>query len=169
MENYKGSEEDRQFALKKAQYDYYAQNAQTGEGGFYTPGQNGMGAIVGQKNLLSFATQQTIGTQFDKIKGSENAASIDIAGGSSNLSLFALRDQGNIRNREYLESKNKALDLYYGGIQAAKDKATKEEEIRKEEERIREQQRQLEQERKTARRKMYQGILKQQYWKAHLN
>jgi hypothetical protein len=123
----------------KAQTNYYAQNAQTGQGGFYMPGQNGMGGIMGSRNLLAFATQQTTGTRFDKMSSRGGAASIDIGAGSSNLSLFALRDQDNTRNAEYLQSKQKSLDLYFGSIDAAKEKANKEEEIRKEIERIKEE------------------------------
>jgi hypothetical protein len=87
---------------------------------------------MGQRNLLAFATQQTAGTQYDVIRGSGGAASIDIAGGSANLSLSAIRNQDNLRNASYLESKNKALDLYFGGVSAQKDKIQKEEEARKE-------------------------------------
>jgi TP901 family phage tail tape measure protein len=139
MDSYTGTAENKQNAMMRAQSDYYAQNAQTGQGGFYMPGENGMGAIMGQRNLLSFATQQTAGTQFDKTSGSGNSASVDLGAGSSNMSLFALRDQGNSKNAAYLESKQKSLDLYFGGIDAAKEKANREEEIRKEQERIKEE------------------------------
>lgn len=154
MDSYTGRAEDKQYALMKAQSNYYAQNAQTGQGGFFAPGQNGQGSIMGMKNLFAFATQQTTGTQYDKISASGNAASIDIAGGSSNLSLFALRDQENLRNTQYSEAKQKALELYLGGFDAAKEKANIEEEARKEIERIK-------QEQKTAFRKQYQGMLVQ--------
>jgi hypothetical protein len=156
MDNYTGTAENKQDAMMRAQSDYYAKNAQTGEGGFYMPGQNGMGAIMGQRNLLAFATQQTAGTQFDRISGRGNAASIDIGAGSSNLSLFALRDQDNLRNAEYLQSKQKSLDLYFGGIDAAKDKANREEEIRKEQERIKKE---YEEQKKKARKQLVQGIV----------
>jgi TP901 family phage tail tape measure protein len=122
IENYKGPEENKQDAIVKAQSDFYAKNQQTGEGGFFMPGTYGKGAIMGQKNLLAYATQQTVGTQYDKISSGGGSASIDLAAGSGNLSLFALRDQGNTRNAEYLDSKNKALDLYFQGVQASKDK-----------------------------------------------
>jgi hypothetical protein len=154
MDSYSGTAENKQDAMMKAQTNYYAQNAQTGQGGFYMPGQNGMGGIMGSRNLLAFATQQTTGTRFDKMSSRGGAASIDIGAGSSNLSLFALRDQDNIRNKEYLEAKQKSSDLYFGSIDAAKEKANKEEEIRKEQER-------LKQEQKTAFRKMYQGLIRQ--------
>jgi hypothetical protein len=154
MDSYTGRSEDKQNALMKAQTDYYAQNAQTGQGGFFAPGQNGQGSIMGMRNLLAFSTQQTAGTQYDKISGRGNSASIDIAGGSSNLSLFALRDQENLRNTQYSEAKQKALELYLGGFDAAKEKANIEEEARKEIERIK-------QEQKTAFRKQYQGMLVQ--------
>ena len=122
IDNYQGKEEDKQDALLKAQTNFYSQNQQTGQNGFFAPGSYGQGAIIGQKNLLSFATQETIGTQYDKMSSSGSSASIDIAGGSENLSLFALRDQGNVRNAQYLESKNKALDLYFQDYQTSKDK-----------------------------------------------
>jgi hypothetical protein len=152
MDSYTGTAENKQNALMRAQTDYYAKNTQTGEGGFYMPGQGGMGAIMGQGNLLAFATQQTAGTKFDKMSGMGNAASIDIGAGSSNLSLFALRDQNNLKNAEYLQSKQKSLDLYFGGIDAAKEKTNREEEIRKEQERIREEYKKREKE-------MYKSIL----------
>jgi TP901 family phage tail tape measure protein len=139
MDSYTGTAENKQNAMMRAQSDYYAKNAQSGQGGFYTPGENGMGAIMGQRNLLSFATQQTAGTRFDKISGAGGAGSIDLGAGSSNMSLFALRDQENSRNAGYLESKRKSLDLYFGGIDAAKEKANREEEIKKEQERIKEE------------------------------
>jgi TP901 family phage tail tape measure protein len=122
IDNYQGKEEDKQDALLKAQTNFYSQNQQTGQNGFFAPGSYGQGAIIGQKNLLSFATQETVGTQYDKMSSSGSSASIDIAGGSGNLSLFALRDQGNVRNAQYLESKNKALDLYFQDYQTSKDK-----------------------------------------------
>jgi TP901 family phage tail tape measure protein len=139
MDSYTGTAENKQDAMMRAQTNYYAQNAQTGEGGFYMPGEGGMGSIMGQRNLLAFATQQTAGTRFDKISGAGGAASVDLGAGSSNMSLFALRDQENSRNAAYLESKQKSLDLYLGGIDAAKEKANREEEIRKEQERIKEE------------------------------
>lgn len=152
MDSYTGTAENKEKALKTAQSNYYAQNAQTGQGGFYMPGENGMGAIMGQRNLLSFATQQTAGTKFDKISGSGNEASIDLGAGSSNMSLFGLRDQNNAKNAAYLESKQKSLDLYFGGIDAAKQKANREEEIRKDIERIKE-------EAKKQQKEMIKGIL----------
>jgi TP901 family phage tail tape measure protein len=139
MDSYTGTAENKQDAMMRAQSDYYAKNAQTGQGGFYMPGENGMGAIMGQRNLLSFATQQTAGTRFDRISGIGGMGSVDLGAGSSNMSLFALRDQENSRNAAYLESKQKSLDLYLSGIDATKEKAVREEEIRKEQERIREE------------------------------
>jgi TP901 family phage tail tape measure protein len=131
ISNYTGSQENKQDALSRAQADFYATRSQSGVGGFFTPGTYGQGAIMGQRNLLAFATQGLTGTQNDVIRGSGNAASIDIAGGSANLSLFALRNQENLRNVQYSEAQKKALDLYFGGVSAEKDKLQKEEEVRK--------------------------------------
>jgi TP901 family phage tail tape measure protein len=131
ISNYTGSQENKQDALSRAQADFYATRSQSGVGGFFTPGTYGQGAIMGQRNLLAFATQGLTGTQNDVIRGSGNAASIDIAGGSANLSLFALRNQENLRNVQYSEAQKKALDLYFGGVSAEKDKLQKEEEARK--------------------------------------
>ena len=90
-----------------------------------------------------------------------NMAGIDIAGGSANLSLFALRDQGNIRNAEYIDSKNKALDLYLGGIDAEKQKYAMDEENRKEyEQLLKDMEEAKEKARKQAKKQM-QGILLQ--------
>jgi hypothetical protein len=130
IDNYSGREEDKGDALKKAQTGFYANTAQTGEGGFYTPGQYGAGAIMGQKNLLSFVTQQTVSDQYDNIKSTRNGASIDLAGGSSNLTIQALMNKDNLRNQEYSNSKSKALDLYLGGIDAAKSKTKQDEDNR---------------------------------------
>jgi TP901 family phage tail tape measure protein len=139
MDSYTGTEENKNKALLEAQTKFYQGGAQTGEGGFFMPGTYGRGAIMGQQNLLNYATQQTTGTQFDKFSNTGGASSIDIAAGSSNLSLFALRDQGNLKNAEYLESKNKALDLYLGGIGAEKDKIRMDEENRKQYEELKKQ------------------------------
>ena len=152
MDTYKGTAENKQNELRKAQSNYYAQNAQSGEGGFYMPGQNGMGAIMGQRNLLSFATQQTAGTQFDKFSGGTNSAGVDLGAGSANMSLFALRDEGNSRNASYLQAKQKSLDLYLGGIDATKEKANKEHDILEEQKRIKEEAKKREKE-------MYKGML----------
>jgi len=130
IDNYSGREEDKGDALKKAQSGFYANTAQTGEGGFYTPGQYGKGAIMGQKNLLSFVTQQTVSDQYDNIKSTRNGASIDLAGGSSNLTIQALMNKDNLRNQEYSDAKSKALDLYMGGIDAAKSKTKQDEDNR---------------------------------------
>jgi TP901 family phage tail tape measure protein len=152
MDTYKGTAENKQNELRKAQSNYYAQNAQSGEGGFYMPGQNGMGAIMGQRNLLSFATQQTAGTQFDRFSGGANSAGVDLGAGSANMSLFALRDEGNSRNASYLQAKQKSLDLYLGGIDATKEKANKEHDILEEQKRIKEEAEKREKE-------MYKGML----------
>lgn len=153
MDSYTGTADNKEDAMRKAQSDYYYKNAQNGEGGFYVPGQNGMGAIMGQKNLLAFATQQSAGTKFDKFSSGANSAGIDLGAGSANMSLFALRNQGNSKNIEYSESKQKALDLYLGGIDASKEKANKEEDIRRDIEKAI-------QEYKTAERKQYQSIIR---------
>ena len=153
MENYTGSDQNKNDALKKAQTGYYAQNAQTGKGGFTIPGQNGSGAIMGQKALLAFATQQVTDGRNDVIKSSGGSSSINIGAGSSRMSLFGLRNQDNPMQQSYLEAKNKAMDLYFGGIDAAKDKANQEEQIRQEQERLR-------QEAKTRNRQMYQGLVR---------
>jgi hypothetical protein len=128
--NYTGREEDKGDALKRAQTDFYQAGAQTGEGGYYVPGQYGQGAIMGQKSLLSFITQQSVSNQFDTIRSTRGGASIDLAGGSSNLTISALKNQDNVRNAEYLDAKSKALDLYLGGIDAAKSKAQQDEDNR---------------------------------------
>jgi TP901 family phage tail tape measure protein len=153
IDNYTGTAADQADAIKKAQSDYYLQNAQNSKGGFYTPGTNGQGGIVSQQSLFAFATQNTSSGQYDRISGGAGVASIDLAGGSENLTISALKNKDNLRNAEYLDSKNKALDLYFGGITAQKDKVNQEEQARLERERI-------QQEYKTQQRQMYQGILR---------
>ena len=140
IDNYKlaeGADESKvAYDIKTAQTDFYSRNAQNGQGGFFTPGAYGTGAIMGQKNLLDFATQQTAGTQFDKLSYRNGMASVDLAGGSANLTLAGIRNQENLKNTTYLESKEKGLDLYFQGIDATKQKYRAEEEARKEAERI---------------------------------
>ena len=140
IDNYKlaeGADESKTaYDIKTAQTDFYSRNAQNGQGGFFTPGAYGTGAIMGQKNLLDFATQQTAGTQFDKLSYRNGMASVDLAGGSANLTLAGIRNQENLKNTTYLESKEKGLDLYFQGIDATKQKYRAEEEARKEAERI---------------------------------
>jgi hypothetical protein len=152
--SYTGIKENKQDAMTLAQTQFYSKNQQGGERGFYTPGENGAGSIMGAENLLRFATQQTTSSEFDKIQSSKNSASIDLAGGSSNMSLFALRDQGNSRNASYLQAKQKASDLYFSDVEASKEKEVKLEEIRIEQER-------LKQAAKTAERQAYQGLIRQ--------
>jgi hypothetical protein len=159
MDSYTGDEQGKQNALMQAQTNFYSQMAQTGKDGFFMPGKYGQGAIIGQQNLLSYASQDTIGTQFDKFSSMGNMAGIDIAGGSANLSLFALRDQGNIRNAEYIESKNKALDLYLGGIGAEKEKYAMDEQNRKEYEQLLQEMEQAKEQAKKQAKKQMQGIL----------
>jgi hypothetical protein len=126
LDGYSGLAENKADAQKRAQANFYGANAQSGEGGFFAPGSYGLGAIQGQKSLLSFITQQVASTRYDKI----GSGGIDIAGGSSNLSLFSLTDSGNLRNAELAKAKGQAQDLYFGGIGAQKEKATKDYEER---------------------------------------
>ena len=152
---YKGSEENKQDSLKKAQTDFYSKNAQQlGPEGFLMPGKGGAGAIIGQKNLLTFATQERITPKFDVIKGSGSSASIDIAGGSSNLSLFAMRNMEDSRTSEFAQAKEKAFDLYLQGVGANKETIAKREEVRKAEEERKKQE-------KEARKKMWRGVATQ--------
>jgi TP901 family phage tail tape measure protein len=144
--------------LLRAQTDFYAKNRQTGERGFYMPGTNGLGAIMGQQSLLKFATQQVNAGEFDKFSSARNSASINIGAGSRNLSLSALRDKNNLIGQSYTESKNKALEFYLGGVQASSQKS---EQDYKEQERYKKEVEQIETAKKTAQREMYQGVLRQ--------
>jgi hypothetical protein len=150
--SYTGKEENKEYALKKAQTDFYAKNAQTRTGeGFLIPGQEGSGAIIGQRNLLAFATQEVTTPKYDRLSSSSNSASIDLMGGSTNLSLYALRNQDDLRNKEFADAKSKAFELYLGGIDSNKQKAY-----------IAEQERKAEEERKKAeaeqRKNMWKSI-----------
>jgi TP901 family phage tail tape measure protein len=156
LSSYTGKEENKADALAKAQTSYYEKNAQSGEGGFFIPGTYGQGAIMGQRDLLAYATQQTVGTQFDKISSGRDGASVNLAAGSRNLSLFGLRNQDNPMTADYLESKNKAKDLYFGGVEAQKQKFSIEEEARK---RIEEYKAQMEKEKKAAEKAFRKSIL----------
>ena len=156
LSSYTGKEENKADALAKAQTSYYEKNAQSGEGGFFIPGTYGQGAIMGQRNLLAYATQQTVGTQFDKMSSGQGGSSVNLAAGSANLSLFGLRNQENPMTSDYLESKNKARDLYFGGVEAQKEKFSIEEEARK---RIEEYKAQMEKEKKAAEKAFRKSIL----------
>jgi TP901 family phage tail tape measure protein len=134
LDNYTGTEEERETAIKTAQTDFYSKNQQTGQGGFFIPGQYGAGAIMGQKNLLAFATQQTQPSGFDRISGMGNSASAEIKAGSSNLTLFGLRNEDNPLNEDLKSAKDKALELYMQGVDATKQKAEILEQFRREEE-----------------------------------
>jgi hypothetical protein len=115
IQDYSGSEADKGNELMRRQTQYYQATQQTGKDGFFAPGKFGTGAIVGQKNLLSFATQQAASSKYDKISGGKDSASIDLAGGSENLTTAALNDDINIKNKEFEEAKQKAQDLYING------------------------------------------------------
>jgi TP901 family phage tail tape measure protein len=128
------------YSLKKAQTDYYAKNSQNGDGGFFMPGQNGQGAIMGQRNLLSFATQNTTSSKFDRFASGADFAAADIGAGSENLTLSALRDQNNLKNKEFYEAKQKSLDLYLSGVDATKQKTDLEEQSRKQQQEYKDQQ-----------------------------
>jgi hypothetical protein len=134
LDNYTGTEEERETAIKTAQTDFYSKSQQTGQGGFFIPGQYGAGAIMGQKNLLAFATQQTQPSGFDRISGMGNSASAEIKAGSSNLTLFGLRNEDNPLNEDLKSAKDKALELYMQGVDATKQKAEILEQFRREEE-----------------------------------
>jgi hypothetical protein len=169
ISNYKGEEENKNYIMKKAQtqlYENALMNPQSGEGGFQIPGQNGAGAIIGQKNLLAFSTQQTQGTAYDKFASGPNKASINLAAGSSNLSLFGLRDGNNPMNEELLSSRQQAFDLYLGGLQASSERSELIEqerlriiEMQKAEEERRRQEEEMRQQEKKARKRSFTNAL----------
>jgi TP901 family phage tail tape measure protein len=133
IENYKlAGEEDKSKApydIKVAQSDYYANNSQRGDELFFTPGKNG-GAIMGQKNLLNYVTQQATSTKLDSIGYSGGQASVDLAGGSANLTYKGITNLDNVQNAQYIKSKEQALDLYFAGQGATKEKIKADEEAR---------------------------------------
>ena len=151
IQDYSGSEADKGNELMRRQTQYYQATQQTGKDGFFAPSKFGTGAIVGQKNLLAFATQQAASSKYDKISGGKDSASIDIAGGSENLTTAALNDDINIKNKEFEEAKQKAQDLYISGQIASNEKAKMdydnqkayEEQLRKYEEQKKAQRRQM--------------------------
>ena len=138
--SYTGSEEDMSTGryadtLKNSQTAYYNQNAQTGMGGpfgFFAPGQFGSGAIMGARNLLAFSTQESASGMYDSVSGSGGSASIDLAAGSSNMTLWGRRNSE--VNKSFDEAREKAKELYFGELTNSKEKADVEERIRKEEE-----------------------------------
>jgi TP901 family phage tail tape measure protein len=152
IQDYSGSESDKPNELMKRQTAYYKATQQTGKDGFFAPGKFGTGAIVGQKNLLAFATQQATSSKYDKISSSKDMASIDLAGDSENLTTAALNDDLNIRNTEVQEAKQKAMDLYIQGQISNNERVKMDYENQKEYERQMEEYKKA---KKEARKKMW--------------
>ena len=121
----------------KAQTAFWQSGAQEGGAeGFFIPGMYGKGAIMGAKNLIDFATQQTSSTKYDKIIGENKLASIDLAPGSANISLFGRRNEMNLANVAYDESRKTALSSYFKELDARNEKLSTDERARREIERM---------------------------------
>jgi TP901 family phage tail tape measure protein len=93
---------------------------QTGVGGFYIPGDYGLGGIQGRKNLLDFATQTATSGQYDVIRGGDNYASINLEGESARLTTFG-RSRGPMAEA-IASAKGEAFSLYQQDIEAEKQR-----------------------------------------------
>jgi len=96
------------------------------QGNFYTPGQYGLGAISGSKNLLGFATQSYTTGKRDEIINSGNYASINLEAESARLTNFGRQ---NSPAAEALRSaKGEAFSLYLRDYEAKKEEQKKQKE-----------------------------------------
>jgi len=108
-------------ASEKNPYDKLIQNIyeerqseaikiQGGNAGFYTPGTYNTGAILGKRDLLSFATQTGTTGQFDKIVNQSGYQAIDLEPESSKLSVSGMRNSPQFEATQ--SAKQQAFDLY---------------------------------------------------------
>jgi hypothetical protein len=85
-------------------------------GGFFTPGTRGQGAIIGKKNLLDFAFQQSTSGATDVIRSGGSSASIDLETQSSRLTTFG-RFRDSPARRSLKQAQEQAYDLYLAKLQ----------------------------------------------------
>ena len=96
--------------------------AQTGRGGFFTPGDYGQGAITGKNELLTFATQSFTGGQYDYMGGfGMGGATVSLEPESARLS--ALGREGSPMFERVQQSKDEAFKVYLEGLQKEKEYA----------------------------------------------
>lgn len=92
---------------------------QTGAGGFFVPGLNGYGSIVGKENLLGFATQSYTSGAGDIMTTGENFASVNLEAESLRFTQFG---RTNDRMSQATQSaKEEAFGLYGQQLQQELD------------------------------------------------
>ena len=79
-------------------------------GGMFTPGSFGQGAIRGSSNLLSFATQSFTGGGFDRIGGGKGLAFASLEPQSGRLTMFGRRNSPMFQREQ--QSKQEAFGLF---------------------------------------------------------
>ena len=79
-------------------------------GGMFTPGSFGQGAITGSSNLLSFATQSFTGGGFDRIGGGKGLGFASLEPQSGRLTMFGRRNSPMFQREQ--QSKQEAFGLF---------------------------------------------------------
>ena len=79
-------------------------------GGMFTPGSFGQGAITGSSNLLSFATQSFTGGGFDRIGGGKGSGFASLEPQSGRLTMFGRRNSPMFQREQ--QSKQEAFGLF---------------------------------------------------------
>jgi TP901 family phage tail tape measure protein len=110
---------------------------QTGVGGFYTPGDYGLGGIQGRQNLLDFATQTATSGQYDVIRGGDNYASINLEAESMRLTNFG-RSRGPMADA-LRSAKEESFGLYQQDVEAEKQRREQEKELAKQQKAMKKQ------------------------------
>ena len=92
---------------------------QTGAGGFFVPGLNGYGSIVGKENLLGFATQSYTSGAGDIVRSGDNFASVNLETESLRLSRFGRTNDRMFQATQ--SAKEEAFGLYGQQVQQEQD------------------------------------------------
>jgi hypothetical protein len=87
-----------------------AKKIQGGNAGFYTPGTYNTGAILGKRDLLSFATQSGTSGVFDRMTNENGYQSIALEPESPMLSVSGMRNSPQFEATQ--SAKQQAFDLY---------------------------------------------------------
>jgi hypothetical protein len=101
-----------------------AKKIQGGNAGFYTPGTYNTGAILGKRDLLSFATQSGTSGVFDRMTNENGYQSIALEPESPMLSVSGMRNSPQFEATQ--SAKQQAFDLYlqqYNAEREAKKQA----------------------------------------------
>jgi TP901 family phage tail tape measure protein len=102
---------------------------QGGNAGFYTPGTYNTGAILGKRDLLSFATQSGTSGVFDKVTNENGYQSIALEPESPMLSVSGMRNSPQFEATQ--SAKQQAFDLYLQQYNAEREAKKQAEEQKK--------------------------------------